>query len=97
MPLVPLDPGVYPRYIRTMRTTIQQWGNSLGVRIPIGLARDAGVQRGTAVEIRVERNRLVLRPLARKSYLLADLLRGVRPVNRHGEVDAGHPVGREAW
>ena len=80
-----------------MRTTIQQWGNSLGVRIPKGLAREAGVQRGTSVVMRVERKQLVLRPVARKSFRLSDLLRGVKPANRHGEVDSGRAVGGEIW
>lgn len=42
--------------------SIQRWGNSLAVRIPGPLAKQLKVQAGTAVELRVERGALVLRP-----------------------------------
>jgi antitoxin MazE len=80
-----------------MTTRIQQWGNSLGIRIPRGLARDAGVQRGSSVDLRVEGNRLVVKPLARRSYELRDLLRRVSRANLHREADTGRAVGREVW
>ena len=38
----------------TMRATICKWGNSLGLRIPRGLAEDAGVTEGYIVELRLE-------------------------------------------
>ena len=61
------------------------------------MARDAGVQRGTRVDLRVDGNRLVVRPVKRKSYALEELLRRVKATNLHGEIDSGPPVGREAW
>jgi antitoxin component of MazEF toxin-antitoxin module len=47
-----------------MRATICKWGNSLGIRIPRGLAKDAGLAEGTVVELHLEDSRLVAEPVA---------------------------------
>ena len=80
-----------------MKTKVESWGNSLAVRLPRPLAEDAGVRRGTTVDLRVEANRIVMRPVRRKNYRLAQLLSRVKPSNLHGEIDAGPQVGRETW
>jgi antitoxin MazE len=79
-----------------MRTKIQKWGNSLGLRIPKALAEEVPVEEGTAVEITVSEQGLLVRP-AGKCYELADLLEGVTRSNRHEEVPTGERVGREVW
>jgi len=75
--------------------SIQRWGNSLAVRIPGPLAKQLKVHAGTAVELRVERGALVLRPQGRPKYRLKDLLRNCKPSQLHGEIDFGPDVGRE--
>jgi antitoxin MazE len=79
-----------------MLTKIQKWGNSLGLRIPKSLAREASVEAGSTVDIAIEDGGLVVRPLRRPRYTLAELLREVNARNRHEEVSTGEPVGREA-
>lgn len=79
-----------------MRTKIQKWGNSLGLRIPKALAEEISVEEGTSVEITVSQEGLVVRPAA-KRFELSDLLEGVNRSNRHGEVQTGDRVGREVW
>ena len=80
-----------------MRTKIQKWGNSLGLRIPRSLAEEAGVVAGSEVDLSVLRGDLVVKPAKRTKYRLKDLLRQVTSKNIHAEVDAGAPVGREVW
>lgn len=80
-----------------MVTKVQQWGNSLGVRIPRAFAEEAQVSAGSAVEISVEDGRLIIRPISSRKYKLADLLAGVKPRNLHREVSTGHRMGREVW
>ena len=80
-----------------MRTTIQKWGNSLGLRIPRALAEEAGVVAGSEVDLSIRRGDLVVKPARRTKYRLNDLLRQMTSKNIHAEVDAGAPVGREAW
>jgi antitoxin MazE len=79
-----------------MRTRIQKWGNSLGLRIPKAFADDVEVEEGSTVDIRVEDGGLVVRPVHRKRYALSELLEGVTPGNLHEEVGTGDAVGREA-
>lgn len=80
-----------------MITKIQKWGNSLGLRIPKGVARGARVQEGTTVTLAVSNGRLVVAPLETRGYELDALLAGVTRKNLHAAVDTGDPVGRERW
>ncbi|MGB6340457.1 MAG: AbrB/MazE/SpoVT family DNA-binding domain-containing protein [Candidatus Aminicenantaceae bacterium] len=80
-----------------MVTKIQKWGNSLGLRIPKTFAKEAGVKEGSAVDIFLEGDRLVIRPLRTSKYQLSDLLSKVREDNLHEEISTGEAVGREAW
>ena len=79
----------------TMRATISKWGNSLGLRIPRGLAEDAGLAEGSVVELRLEAGRIVAEPVMVEK--LAALLAKVTPKNRHRELLVDSPRGRETW
>ena len=78
-----------------MHATVCRWGNSLGIRIPRGVAQDARVTEGTAVDVRVEDGRIVLVPLDAEP--LERLLDRITPENRHEVHLADGPIGREAW
>jgi len=78
-----------------VNTKIQKWGNSLGMRIPGHLAKEAGVQEGTGVDIRVVRGRLVISVLRRTKYSLAELVAGITPGNRNSTLLDGKPRGKE--
>ena len=78
-----------------MQATICRWGNSLGLRIPRGLAEDAGLTEGSVVELRVVDGRIVAEPVAVEK--LESLLARVTPKNRHKELFIDSPRGREAW
>ena len=79
-----------------MQATIcKWWGNSLGLRIPRGLAEDAGLAEGSVVELRLENGRLVAEPVVVEK--LKSLLAKVTPKNRHRELFVDPPRGREGW
>jgi antitoxin MazE len=80
-----------------MVTKIQKWGNSLGLRIPKSFAKEVGVKEGSAVDIFLEGDRLVIRSLRNEKYQLSDLLSQVRKDNLHKEISTGDAAGREAW
>lgn len=80
-----------------MRSRVQQWGNSLALRIPKPFAEETGLGPRTEVNISVEGNALVVVPIQAPHYTLEELLEGVTAENLHGEVDTGPPVGREVW
>ena len=79
----------------TMQATICKWGNSLGLRIPRGLAEDAGLAEGSVVELRLEDGRLVAEPVMVEK--LVALLARVTAKNRHRELLVDSPRGRETW
>ena len=80
-----------------MTTKIQQWGNSLGLRIPKTIAEEAGVGAGSEVDLSVADGELIVRPARPSKADLQKLLRGVTSKNLHEAVETGKPVGRESW
>jgi len=78
-------------------TTISKWGNSLAVRIPLAIAKQASLGEGDCVSMVLEQDgAIVLRPCRRK-YDLSDLVARITPKNRHRESDWGRPQGGESW
>jgi antitoxin MazE len=78
-----------------MSSTVQKWGNSLGVRIPKSIAEQVNLKDGTAIEFETSGGVLTIRPKRRRKYTLAGLLAKARGPNPHGEFHRGGPVGRE--
>jgi antitoxin MazE len=83
------------RYMTTS-TQIARWGNSLGLRLPKSVAREAPIDEGDTVDVSVESGAIVIRP-SRPSYSLDELVAKITPRNRHDESDWGPPVGGESW
>ena len=46
-----------------METTIKKWGNSLALRIPKALAKEAGLHYGLSVELSLLDGKLVIAPI----------------------------------
>lgn len=80
-----------------MQTRVQKWGNSLGVRIPRGLADEVGLGVGTEVSLTAKDGELILKPSLPSRLRLADLLAGITPENIHASVDTGDAVGSKAF
>jgi len=77
-----------------MNMMITKWGNSLGVRIPGVIAKEAGLGVGSAVRVTVRNGRVVLEPTR---YDLDSLVKDITPQNCHAATDTGAPVGQEIW
>ena len=76
---------------------IAKWGNSLAVRIPLAIAKQANLAEGDSVKLALDgEGGIVLRP-ARRRYELSDLVAQITPENRHRETDWGRPQGKESW
>ena len=76
---------------------ITKWGNSLAVRIPLAIAKQAGLAEGDSVKLVLDPGGgVVLRPIGRR-YELSDLVAQITPKNRHGEIDWGQPRGKKSW
>jgi antitoxin MazE len=77
-----------------MSMTISKWGNSLGIRIPLGVAKEAGIGLGAPVRVSAQKGRIIVEPVV---FDLETLVKGITPKNRHHEIETGPPVGEEAW
>jgi len=75
---------------------VAKWGNSLGVRIPMQVAKQINLQAGTPITFTVVDGNLIIKP-EKKKYTLDDLLVGMSLDNVHAEVEMGQPVGNEIW
>ncbi len=77
-----------------MTATIQKWGNSLALRIPLAVAKQIHVQEGDAVMLKVSSAGLTVKA-APKRLNLDDLLAQVTTENLHPATDWGADVPRE--
>lgn len=80
-----------------MKAAVKKWGNSASIRIPKTVLQAAELDVDDAVDVREESGRIIIEPLRRKEYDLAELLKGISRRNLHGETDFGGPAGNEIW
>jgi antitoxin MazE len=77
-------------------TQISKWGNSMAVRIPLTLAREARLAEGDRLTLDLATDgSIVLRP-ARRKYELRQLVSRITTKNRHSETEWGPPAGQES-
>jgi antitoxin MazE len=82
------------RYMATT-TQVSKWGNSLGLRLPKSVAREAQIGEGDTVDVSVSNGTIVVRP-SRRRYSLDELVSRINARNRHEESDWGR-LGHEVW
>lgn len=80
---------------KTAALTIQQWGNSLAVRIPSAIARSAHFVVGQPVEISMNQTGLFVKPIGAPKLTLAQKLAIFDPAKHSGEVMATDRIGVE--
>jgi antitoxin MazE len=76
-----------------MQTTIQKWGNSLGVRIPQQLCKELQINHGSVVDLVIENEGLVVR----RSNSLSEMLDKITDKNIHHPLLEGANKGAEEW
>ena len=77
--------------------TIQQWGNSLAVRIPAAIARSARFAVGQPVEISLQDSSVVVRRVGAPKLSLAQKLEAFDPAKHSGEAMATARLGVEVF
>jgi antitoxin MazE len=80
---------------RAPESTVQQWGNSLAVRIPASIARSARIRAGQPVELTVAHDGIHVRPKGAPKTTLAQKLAAFDPALHGGESMTTPAVGRE--
>jgi antitoxin MazE len=78
-----------------MEARVSKWGNSLGLRIPLSMAKATGLIENTSVELSIKNNEIII--AKSKTYKLSELLSKVTSKNKHNETDTGSAVGNEVW
>lgn len=80
---------------KTAILTVQQWGNSLAVRIPAAVARSARFRVGQPVEVSAQDSNVLVRPVGTPKLTLAQKLAAFDPGLHGGEAMASVALGRE--
>jgi antitoxin MazE len=76
-----------------MKTHVQRWGNSLGLRIPKSFAEGLRLRDGSPVEISLEEGAVIIKPDLDRSFDLDSLLSKITAENIHPAWEA---AGAEA-
>ena len=77
--------------------TVQQWGNSLAVRIPSAVARSAGFRLGQPVKVSAQESRVLVTAIGTPRLTLAQKLAAFDPGRHAGELMATIRVGNEVF
>lgn len=77
-----------------MQSHVQKWGNSLGLRIPMQLAKQLHLQPGSSVTLEVEDGRIIIQT---PKYSLESMLKEITPKNRHHQMLDDGQTGNEEW
>jgi antitoxin MazE len=80
---------------KTAALTVQQWGNSLAVRIPAAVARSARFKLGQPVVVSAEDSNVVIRSVGAPRLTLAQKLAAFDPIKHGGEAMPTNAVGHE--
>ena len=78
-----------------MKAKIQKWGNSLGFRIPMPIARNLSLENGSIVEIEEVNDTIVVYSADKQNA--EKLINMITEENCHNETDWGKAEGKELW
>jgi antitoxin MazE len=76
---------------------IKKWGNSLGVRLPVAIARAARLHVDQRVHLSVEEGAIIIRPEQSAELTLDERLSRFDPARHGGEIMQTQAVGAEKW
>jgi antitoxin MazE len=80
-----------------MKTNIQKWGNSLGIRLPQALAHKKSLTVGSTVVLTETDTGVLVEVAPIQKPSLQTLVKKITQSNQHTEVDFGPAVGNEVW
>lgn len=76
---------------------IKRWGNSLGVRLPASVAREAHLRVDQRVHVSVAGGQVIITPVTDAPLTLEQRLARFDPLRHGGEVMASQAIGAERW
>jgi len=83
--------------IKVATLRLQQWGNSLAVRIPSSIARSVSFAVGQPVELSVSEAGVLVKAVGKPKLTLAQKLAAFDPVRHGGEAMATGRLGKEVF
>lgn len=89
-----LEKNVDTMYHYCMKIQVNQWGNSLAIRIPKSVAEHMQIENGSEVNMDLKDKSLVI---SKPQYSLDGLMSKITPNTIHPATDWGSPVGKEIW
>ena len=78
-------------------TQVAKWGNSLAVRLPQAIVKEARLAPGDRLSLDLADDGSIILRSEQRRYSLEELVEGITQANRHCETDWGAPLGKEAW
>ena len=76
---------------------IKQWGNNLGVRLPVAVAREAHLHVDQRVRVSVEDGKVIITPVTNVPMTLEQRLANFDPKRHGSEAMVTQPMGAERW
>ena len=82
-----------------MRSKVQKWGNSQGLRFTKAILEEAQINVGDEVNVSVQKGRIIVESAVkvRGRYELSKLVSRMPKEYRAEELDWGSPFGKEVW
>jgi antitoxin MazE len=87
-----------------MKTTLQRWGNSQGVRLPKSIVESLGIAVGASVMVEISRDssQITITPMSasrpiRGRHRIEDLIAASSPKAFDSKTNWGKVVGKEVW
>lgn len=77
-----------------MRANLQKWGNSLGLRIPIQIAKQLKWHEGSVVSFEIDNGRIIIQS---PKYDLKKMLEEITPENLPNQIREDEKKGIEEW
>lgn len=78
-----------------MQTKIQKWGNSQAIRLPKRILEAANLGENDQVEIKADKDSIVIRRVNKKHKILAERIAGYSDDYKCSEWDTGETCGNE--
>jgi antitoxin MazE len=79
-----------------MQSFIQKWGNSLGIRIPMHLAKQLHLHAGSSVTLKIEEEGRLIIQVPR--YDLKTMVEAITPKNQHHSlIEDNTQMRNEEW
>jgi antitoxin MazE len=77
-----------------MQAYIQKWGNSLGLRIPLHIAKQLNLHQGSPVTLEIDHGRIIIQP---PIYCLDTMLEEINSKNKYHPLLDDKSKGNEEW